>query len=483
MKQFIKDKTFINGQWIESSNGQKFLVKNPATGEILAEVPCCGEIETDLAIEGAKKAQKIWEKTTASERSEVILEIYSNILKKKDDLAEILTREQGKPLSEAKGEIEFAASFFKWFAEEARRSYGKTIPSAQKNCRYLTVKKPIGVCAAITPWNFPIGMLARKIAPALAAGCSVIIKPAEQTPLISLAFAQIIDDLKLIPGLVNILTTDNETTPVVGKLLCLSSDIRLISFTGSTDTGKWIYRHSSENIKKLSLELGGNAPFIVFDDADISLAVQGLINSRFRNAGQTCVSANRIFIHKDIHDKFIAELKDKVKKQIKVGNGLDKETTMGPLIDEKAVEKVRNLLDDALAKKAVIELGKEDIRDIKGQFFPPVILSGITPKMDIYHQEIFGPVISIIKFSEENAVVDEANDTKSGLASYIYTNDIKRVSRLSDGLAYGMIGVNYHAISAPEIPFGGVKESGLGREGGDIGLEEYQDIQYICLGI
>ncbi|MFT9100023.1 MAG: NAD-dependent succinate-semialdehyde dehydrogenase [Zymomonas mobilis subsp. pomaceae] len=482
-EDFIRQEAFINGCWVDSHDKKTFPVTNPATGVLLSEVACCGVKELAFAIKSAQAAQHLWSQKTAYERADTLLEIYYKLIERQDPLAKLLTQEQGKPLAEAKGEILFAASFFRWFAEEARRSYGEVIPTTKTDCRYITVKKPIGVCAAITPWNFPIGMLARKIAPALAAGCSIIVKPAEQTPLTALAFAQIIDDLKIMPGLVNIVTTDAETAPIIGEKLCASPEIRLISFTGSTNVGKGLYRHSAENVKKLALELGGNAPFLVFEDADIPIAVQGLINSRFRNAGQTCVSANRIFVHQTIHRAFVETLVTAIKQQLKLGNGLEAGITMGPLIDQQAVEKVKILVEDALQKGATLASDKKVFNSATGLFYPPIVLTGITPAMKIHDEEIFGPVISIIEFSNEEAVIAQANDTQSGLAAYAYTKDIKRISRLSDQLEYGMVGINYSALSTAEIPFGGVKESGLGREGGRQGLEEYQEIQYLCLGV
>ncbi len=482
MKQnsWFRQNAFINGKWVESVHQESFPVVNPATNEVIAQVALLSESDVLSAVESAQSAQRLWAKASVRERSVVLHKINELLLIHQDALAEILTTEQGKPLAEAKGEVAFAASFFDWFAEEARRGYGETIPSFGNDKRLFTIKQPVGVCAAITPWNFPIGMLARKVAPALAAGCSIIVKPAEQTPLSALALAAIAEQAGLPAGLLNVVTTDSAGTASIGHLLSSHPAIRLLSFTGSTRVGKLLMQHSAGTVKKLALELGGNAPFIVFDDADQAAAVSGLINSKFRNAGQTCVSANRIFIQKSVFTEFSSKLLAETQKLV-VGNGADASTSIGPLIDDRAVKKVQMLIDDALNKGAAL-VYQAAISESAGFYYPPTILTDITPDMKIYHEEIFSPVATLIPFADEDEVIALANATDAGLASYCYTRDLNRSIRVSEALEYGMVGVNTGLISTAEAPFGGIKQSGLGREGGKQGLDEYQEIKYICLG-
>lgn len=482
MKQnpWFRQNAFINGLWVESVHKERFPVVNPATNEVIAQVALLSEGDVLSAVESAQSAQRLWAKASVRERSVVLHKINELLLIHQDALAEILMTEQGKPLAEAKGEVAFAASFFDWFAEEARRGYGETIPSSGNDKRLSSIKQPVGVCAAITPWNFPIGMLARKVAPALATGCSIIVKPAEQTPLSALALAAIAEQAGLPAGLLNVVTTDAAGAASIGHLLSSHPAIRLLSFTGSTRVGKLLMQHSAGTVKKLALELGGNAPFIVFDDADQTAAVSGLINSKFRNAGQTCVSANRIFIQKSVFTEFSRKLLDETQKLV-VGNGVDASTSIGPLIDDRAVKKVQMLVDDALNRGATL-VYQATISESAGFYYPPTILTDITPDMKIYHEEIFGPVATLIPFSDEDEVIALANATDAGLASYCYTRDLNRSIRVSEALEYGMVGVNTGLISTAEAPFGGIKQSGLGREGGKQGLEEYQEIKYICLG-
>jgi succinate-semialdehyde dehydrogenase/glutarate-semialdehyde dehydrogenase len=477
---WFREQAYINGQWVDTATNQRFEVVNPANNSVIARVATLTHSDAELAIKAAQQAQPAWAAKPVRERSAILRRIYELLLQHQESLAQLLTAEQGKPLAEARGEVAFAASFFDWFAEEAKRSYGEVIPAPGVDRRLSTIKQPVGVCAAITPWNFPIGMLARKAAPALAAGCSIVIKPAEQTPLSALALAAITEAAGLPAGLLNVVTTDSANTPAIGDLLSSHPAIRLLSFTGSTRVGKLLMQNSAGTVKKLALELGGNAPFIVFDDADLTAAVSGLVNSKFRNAGQTCVSANRIFVQRGIYHDFTERLVAEVQK-LKVGDGNAADTTIGPLIDHRAVEKVSALVSDALQQGAILLHGGVN-HPLKGNFFAPIILTHITPAMRIFQEEIFGPVATLIPFDKEEEVVALANATNAGLAAYVYTQNLNRSVRVTEALEYGMVGINTGLISTAEAPFGGIKQSGLGREGAKQGLDEYQEIKYVCLG-
>ncbi len=456
-----------------------FNVINPATGTIIAAVPDLGRAETEIAINKAEQSLDGWRGLTAKARSEILMSFHDEILKNKNDLATIVTMEMGKPFREAKGEVLFGASFFKWFAEEAVRTYGAVIPSPIPDKRFITLKQAIGIVGAITPWNFPNAMITRKIAPALAAGCPVIVKPAEQTPLSALALAECgrlagLPDgvLSVIPGL---------DAQEIGATLCDDDRIRKLSFTGSTEVGRILYRQSANSIKKISLELGGNAPFIVFDDADLDDAISGLMASKYRASGQTCICANRIYVHDKIYDQFTDKLLNKV-KALKTGDGFDKEVTQGPLIDEAAVEKVEHHIKDAVKRGAKITTGGVRL-DKDKLFFEPTILTHVTNDAVVTKEETFGPIAPLIRFNDEEDVVAMANDTPFGLAAYFYSNDVKRIWRVFEALEAGMVGINTGFISSEATPFGGIKQSGLGREGSLYGMDEFLEIKTGCFGL
>jgi succinate-semialdehyde dehydrogenase/glutarate-semialdehyde dehydrogenase len=472
----LRTDALINGRWV--GGAQRFAVTDPATGARLAEVANVSVQDTQAAIAAAEAAWPVWRSRPAKERSALMMKWFALLLQHADDLARIMTAEQGKPLAEARGEVLYGASFIEWFAEQAKRVYGETIPSGDAGKRYLVLKQAIGVCAAITPWNFPVAMITRKVAPAIAAGCPVIIKPAEQTPLCALALAELAQRAGFPPGVVNILTADGERSIEVGRLLCESSVVRHLSFTGSTEVGRILMRQCAPTIKKMSLELGGNAPFIVFDDADLDSAVEGAMASKYRNAGQTCVCANRIYVQDGVYDDFVARLADKT-RGLKVGNGFEAGVTTGPLIDDQAVAKVEQHVADALAKGAKVVTGGSRISD---RFFTPTVLSGVTGDMLCAREETFGPVAPVFRFSTEAEVIAQANATEFGLASYFYSRDVGRIFRVGEALEYGMVGINTGLISVAEVPFGGVKQSGLGREGSHQGIEDYVEIKYLCLG-
>jgi succinate-semialdehyde dehydrogenase / glutarate-semialdehyde dehydrogenase len=475
----LKTDSLINGTWVAAQNASaRFDVTDPATGQLLAQVANLGAVDAAAAISAAEKAWPAWRAKTAKERATVLMKWFALLHQHADDLSRIMTAEQGKPLAEARGEVAYGASFIEWFAEEARRVYGETIPTTDNNKRYLVIKQPIGVCAAITPWNFPIAMITRKVAPALAAGCTVIIKPAEQTPLSALAVAELAQRAGMPAGVLNMLCADSDNSVAIGHVLCSSDVVRHLSFTGSTEVGRILARQCAPSIKKLSLELGGNAPFIVFDDADIDSAVEGAIVSKYRNAGQTCVCANRIYAQAGIYDDFVNKLAAKA-SQIKVGNGFEAGVNQGPLIDDAAIAKVEAHVADALAKGARVVLGGSKTHD---RFFAPTVLADVTADMLCAKEETFGPVAPVFKFDTEAEVIELANHTEFGLASYFYTRDVGRVFRVGEALEYGMVGVNTGMISTAEVPFGGVKQSGLGREGARQGLEEYLEVKYLCLG-
>ena len=472
----LRTDALIGGDWVKGST--RFEVHDPATGQRLADVANLGAAEADAAIAAAHKAWPAWRAKTAKERATVLMKWFALLHQHADDLARIMTAEQGKPLAEAKGEVTYGASFLEWFAEEARRIYGETIPSTDNNKRFLVIKQPIGVCAAITPWNFPIAMITRKVAPALAAGCPVIIKPAEATPLSALAVAELAQRAGMPAGVLNVLTADADQSIAVGKVLCASDVVRHLSFTGSTEVGRILAAQCAPTIKKLSLELGGNAPFIVFDDADLDSAVEGAMISKYRNAGQTCVCANRLYAQDGIYDAFVAKLAEKA-KGIKVGNGFETGVNQGPLIDAQAMAKVESHVADALAKGARLVVGGTRLGE---RFYTPTVLADVTPDMLCAREETFGPVAPVFRFKTEAEAVAAANATEFGLASYFYSRDVGRIFRVGEALEYGMVGINTGLISTAEVPFGGVKQSGLGREGAHHGIDDYVEIKYLCLG-
>lgn len=467
----------VAGNWIEAKDHQVTTIRNPATGEALGAVPDLGAAETEEAIRAAVIAQKLWAKKTAGERATMLKAWHRLMIENIDDLAMILTLEQGKPLVEAKGEIAYGASFIEWFAEEARRINGETIPGHQQDKRILVLRQPAGVVAAITPWNFPNAMVTRKVGPALAAGCAVVLKPAPQTPFSAIALAVLAERAGLPPGLLNIVTGD---AAAIGGALTASSAIRVLTFTGSTRTGELLYRQCAPTIKKLGLELGGNAPFIVFDDADLDAAVEGAIIAKFRNNGQTCVCANRLYVQDGVYEAFAAKLAAAVEK-LTVGNGLDQNVVLGPLIDENAVLKVEAHIRDAVANGAEVVSGGSR-HPLGGNFFEPTVLRNVDDSMQLAREETFGPVAPLFRFRDESDVIEQANDTEFGLASYFYARELSRVFRVAEALEYGMVGVNTGRISTAEAPFGGVKMSGLGREGSRHGMEEYIELKYVCLG-
>ncbi|MFV0431277.1 MAG: NAD-dependent succinate-semialdehyde dehydrogenase [Alphaproteobacteria bacterium] len=474
--QLLQSQAYINGLW---QNGSKtYNVYNPADGKMIAKVAYCGSKETQAAIMAAHKALKIWQAKTAAERGMILKKWADLMMKNQEDLAHIMVCEQGKPLSEAKGEVVYAAGFLEWFAEEGKRCYGDIIPTHDMSKRLMVIKQPIGVIAAITPWNFPLAMITRKIAPALAVGCTAIVKPSEETPLSANALAVLGEQAGIPKGVLNIVSGD---APAIGDAIMQSSAVRKLSFTGSTSTGKLLMSKAANSVKKLSLELGGNAPFIIFEDADIDAAVEGAIAAKYRNTGQTCICVNRFYIHNDIYDSFIAKYKEKV-LQLKIGQGFEDNVQQGPLINQAALDKVERLVGDALQQGAQLVCGgKASV--LGGLYYQPTILSEVQPQMAIVHEEIFGPVSVCMRFSDEEEVLQKANDTAAGLAAYFYTQNIARSWRVSEQLEYGLIGLNTGVISSVNAPFGGVKESGLGREGGSQGIDEYIEIKYICSNV
>ncbi len=472
----FKQQAYVAGQWVDADNGETVAVTNPANGEQLGTVPMCGTAETERAIAAADKAQKAWRDTSAKERAAVLRKLGDLMLANSDDLALIMTSEQGKPLAESKGEIGYAASFIEWFADEARRVYGDTIPAPLGDRRIIAIKQPVGTTAAITPWNFPTAMLTRKAGPALAAGCSMVVKPATLTPFSALAFAELAERAGIPKGLLSVLTG---SASKIGGEMTRNPLVRKLSFTGSTEVGRTLMRQSADTIKKLSLELGGNAPFIVFDDADLDAAVEGAMVSKYRNTGQTCVCANRIYVQKGVLKAFTDKLVAKV-NALKVGPGVDAGVTQGPLIDDKAVAKIEEHIADARAKGGEVLTGGKR-HALGGLFFEPTVISGATADMLVAQEETFGPLAPIFAFDTEEEVLALANDTEFGLASYFYSRDIGRVMRVAERLESGMVGVNTGLISTAEAPFGGIKQSGLGREGSKYGLDDFLEIKYICL--
>ena len=471
----LKNKAYVGGEWVSSEN--TFDVLNPATGEKLAALPSLGREETKTAIDAAEKAMKEWAGRTAKERAVVLRRWYDLIMENQADLAQILTAEMGKPLAEATGEIAYGASFIEWFAEEGKRVYGDVIPQHNANSRIVVLKQPIGVVGAITPWNFPNAMITRKVGPALAVGCGVVVKPASETPLSALALAVLGEEAGLPKGIMSVVTGTDARA--IGAELCENQTVRKITFTGSTGVGRILMRQCSDDIKKVSLELGGNAPFIVFDDADIDAAIDGAIASKYRNSGQTCVCANRLYVQAGVYEEFL-EKYTKAVGAMKVGNGMDAGVVQGPLISESAVEKVEEHIEDAVSKGAEIVLGGN--RHEQGRtFFEPTILRGVTKEMKVAREETFGPLAPIFKFEDEADVIAQANDTEFGLASYFYANNLSRVWRVAEALEYGMVGINTGILSTEVAPFGGVKQSGLGREGSKYGIEDYIEMKYLCM--
>jgi len=475
----LRDKCLIDGEWVAADDGGCFAVKNPARGDEICTVPDLGEAETNRAIDAAHSAQKSWAARTGKDRAAVLRKWQDLMVENADDLAAILTAEMGKPLAEAKGEVLYGASFIEWFAEEAKRVYGETIPGHQPDKRIMVLRQPIGVAASITPWNFPNAMIARKVAPALAVGCAFVAKPAGETPLSALAMGVLAERAGVPPGVLNIVTSKSSSQ--IGKVFCSSPKVRKLTFTGSTEVGRILLAQAAEQVMKCSMELGGNAPFIVFDDADLDRAVEGAMISKYRNNGQTCVCANRIYVQDGVYDAFAEKLGAAVGK-MRVGDGFEDGVTVGPLISESAVEKVEEHILDATSKGAEIRSGGAR-HDLGGTFFQPTILTDVTSDMLIADDETFGPVAPLFRFKDEADVIAQANDTIYGLASYFFAKDMSRVWRVAEALEYGMVGINTGLISTEVAPFGGVKQSGLGREGSRHGVEDYLEMKYLCVSL
>ncbi len=473
----LETRSFIDGKWIETGNS--FSVRNPARGDVIAEVTDLDRSGAALAIEAAYEAQKDWASWTGKERAEVLRRWYELMMQHQDDLATIMTAEQGKPLAEAKGEVAYGASFVEFFAEEAKRIYGETIPGHQRDKRLMVIKQPIGVAASITPWNFPNAMITRKAAPALAAGCSFVARPARETPLSALALGVLASRAGIPAGVFNVVASSSSSE--IGKEFCENPKVRKLTFTGSTEVGRILLRQAADQVMKCSMELGGNAPFIVFDDADLHEAVQGAIACKFRNNGQTCVCANRIYVQAGVYDAFAQMLAKEVRK-LSVGDGLDEEPDLGPLINADAIEKVQEHIADAREKGGEVILGSQD-NDKPGAFFGPTIITGATQEMKFAQEETFGPLAPLFRFEDEEDVIEMANDTIFGLASYFYAKDLSRVYKVAEALEYGIVGVNTGIISSELAPFGGVKQSGLGREGSHHGIDEFLEMKYICMSV
>lgn len=474
----LRQQSFINGQWCDAVSGDTLKVVNPATNAVIGYVPNMGQVETEMAIKAAEAALPAWRALTAKERGAKLRRWFELLNENSDDLALLMTTEQGKPLAEAKGEVTYAASFIEWFAEEAKRIYGDTIPGHQGDKRLMVIKQPVGVTAAITPWNFPAAMITRKAAPALAAGCTMVVKPAHQTPFTALAMAELAKRAGIPAGVFSVLTGD---AVQIGNEMCSNPIVRKLSFTGSTNIGIKLMAQCAPTLKKLSLELGGNAPFIVFNDANIDAAVEGAMIAKYRNAGQTCVCANRIYVQDGVYDEFALKLSTAVGK-LKVGEGIKEGVTTGPLINAAAVEKVQSHLIDAIAKGASVIAGGK-VHDLGGNFFEPTVLTNVDKSMLVAREETFGPLAPLFKFSDVDDVIKQANDTEFGLAAYFYGRDISLVWKVAEALEYGMVGVNTGLISTEVAPFGGMKSSGLGREGSKFGIEEYLEIKYICMSV
>ncbi|MCC2596435.1 NAD-dependent succinate-semialdehyde dehydrogenase [Pusillimonas sp. MFBS29] len=476
----FKTASYIDGKWIQATDNGTFPVDNPANGSTIAQVTNLEVDQAQAAIAAADKAFKGWRARTGKERAGILRKWFDLIIANTEDLARLMTLEQGKPVAEARGEIGYGASFVEWFGEQAKRVNGDIMSSPSKANRMLVMREPIGVCAAITPWNFPIAMITRKVAPALAAGCTVVLKPAEQTPLSALALAELAERAGIPAGVLNILTADSDRSIAIGKVLCSSPVVKKVTFTGSTAVGRILMQQSAPTIKKMSLELGGHAPFIVFEDADIDAAVEGAMIAKYRNAGQTCVCTNRIYVHESVYDAFIEKFSATV-GALKVGDGFADKITQGPLIDDAAVQKVREHVEDALGKGAKVATGGQ-AHELGGRFFQPTVLSNITEDMLCMREETFGPLAPVVKFTDEGHVIELANNTEYGLAAYFYSRDIARIFRVAEALEYGMVGVNTGLISNEVAPFGGVKQSGLGREGSVYGMDDFMEMKYVCLG-
>jgi succinate-semialdehyde dehydrogenase/glutarate-semialdehyde dehydrogenase len=475
--KLFREACYIDGQWVQAQSGATFDVDNPATTATIGKVPNCGAGETKLAIEAAHKAFATWSKTTGKERAAILRKWYDLVMANQEDLAKLMTLEQGKPLAESKGEVAYAASFLEWFGEEAKRIYGDTIPQHQRDKRIVVIKQPVGVVASITPWNFPLAMIARKAGPALGAGCTMVLKPAEQTPFSALALAELGERAGVPKGVFNVITGVPQE---IGGELTANPLVRKVSFTGSTEVGKLLMAQCAGTVKKLSLELGGNAPFIVFEDADLDAAVEGAMASKYRNTGQTCISSNRIYVQDSIYDKFAEKLAVSV-KALKPASGLETGATQGPLIDDAALAKVESHIQDAKAKGANVIFGGKR-HPLGGRFFEPTILTNVTASMALAKEETFGPVAPLFRFKNDDEVIAFANDTEYGLAAYFYGRDIGRVWKVAEALEYGIVGINTGMISTEVAPFGGMKESGLGREGSKYGMDDYVEMKYLCFG-
>lgn len=476
--RLFREAAYVGGNWVQAASGASFAVDNPTTGEILGRVPSLSRDEARSAIEGANRALPAWRAKTAKERAQAMRRWFELVMANQEDLARLMTLEQGKPLAESRGEVAYGAAFLEWFGEEAKRIYGDTIPGHQTDKRIVVLKQPVGVVACITPWNFPLAMITRKAGPAIAAGCTVVLKPAEQTPFSALALAELAERAGIPPGVFNVIIGDPAE---IGSELTSNPVVRKLSFTGSTEVGRLLMAQCAATIKKVSLELGGNAPFIVFDDADLDAAVEGAMASKYRNTGQTCVCANRLLVQDSVYDAFAAKLASTVKTQLKPSSGLEPGATQGPLIDDAAVAKVESHIRDALAKGAKVALGGKR-HALGGRFFEPTILTDVTTDMLVTREETFGPVAPLLRFKTEAEAIALANDTEFGLAAYFYGRDIARVWRVAEALESGIVGINTGIISTEVAPFGGVKESGLGREGSKYGIEEFLAIKYLCFG-
>jgi len=480
VRTVLLNRMYINGEWVKAVSNDFFHVTNPANGQQIASVPNGGELDAKLAVDAAYEAFKKWSQKTADERSMLLKKWYDCILDYKDEIAETLVLEQGKPLKEALGEVTLAANYVQWYAEEARRIYGETIPASVPNKRILVIKQPVGVVAAITPWNFPAAMITRKVAPALAAGCTVVIKPAEQTPLTALKLAEAAERAGFPKGVINVVTGNPEE---IGKTWLRDARVRKLTFTGSTEVGKILMRGSADTVKKVSLELGGHAPFIVFADADLDLAVQGVMQSKFRNTGQTCICANRVFVEAPILEKFTNLLTEETKKLV-IGNGLDPQSTVGPLINEEAYHKVMSHIEDAVSRGGVIECGGKRVEELDGGYFVhPTIISNVNDEMKIMNEETFGPVAPIVQFDDIDEVIERANNTPYGLAAYAFTNNLKTAITLYEKLEYGIVGINDALPTTVQAPFGGIKESGIGKEGGHHGMEDFLVSKFVSIKI
>ncbi|KAK0089920.1 hypothetical protein PV325_004672 [Microctonus aethiopoides] len=478
----IKNKAYINGKWTSALNNETFNVLNPVDKSIIGSVPDMNCDDVNLAINSATEAFKTFSKTTAKERSDLLRSWYNLMVENSEELANILTQENGKSLAEARAEIKYGNSFVEWFSEESRRINGEILQEPMRNRKLMILKQPIGPVALITPWNFPHAMITRKVGAAIAAGCTCVIKPSEDTPLTALALAKLAEDAGFPPGVMNFITTNLNNSPQIGKLLCEDKNIRAISFTGSTAVGKILYQQSASTMKRLSLELGGNAPFIVFESANIDLAIGGAMQCKFRNTGQTCVSANRFFVHNNRFDEFLQKFVDKISQDIKMGDGKKNNITHGPLIKQSQIDMIDHLVNDAINKGAKLHCGGKKLSDLGPLFYAPTVLTEVNRDMEIYHREIFGPVAVIHKFNDENDVLNEANSVNVGLAGYFYSEDLSQIFRVANKMEVGMIGANEGLISCAEAAFGGVKESGIGREGSKHGVDDFLDIKYLCIG-